>query len=644
MEKMGISKNCRITIGLVQMAIGPDPGKNLIRAANKVKEAARKGAQVICLPELFTTRYFPQSFRSDVSDLAEPVPGPTTELFSGIARDFNVVIIVPLYEKAADCRFYNTAMVIDADGSLYTPYHKVHIPQDPGFYEKGYFFPGDSYPVYTTRYGRIAVLICYDQWFPEAARSVALEGASIIFYPTAIGHPRGRTPEEGDWRDSWEVIQRSHAVANSVHVAAVNRVGWEDDIEFFGGSFVCDAFGKVLVRADKNEKTIITTIDLSMNEYVRDSWGFIRNRRPGTYKKICEPFPKRPLPAAGAGGTPRNRGFLMPAEWELHESVWLSWPHSRVTFPNLEAVEEAYIAFIAAMKGGEQVNLLLRDEVTKKIVRKRLDDAGAGHSHVTFRTTDYADVWIRDYGPTFLVHPALRQNAMVQWNFNAWGGKYDDLLKDGKIPAVINQWLNLPGFNPGVVLEGGSVDVNGRGTIMTTRSCLLNPNRNPSLSEYQIEEILMEYLGGTHVIWLEMGIAGDDTDGHIDDIARFTGPSTVVCAYEERKGDENYHALHENYKILKNATDQNGKPLKVVKLLMPSGVSDGENRYPASYTNFYIGNTTVIVPVFDDRHDRDALRTLQGLFPDRNVTGIDARAMVEGFGTFHCATQQQPVP
>jgi agmatine deiminase len=206
----------------------------------------------------------------------------------------------------------------------------------------------------------------------------------------------------------------------------------------------------------------------------------------------------------------------------------------------------------------------------------------------------------------------------------------------------MNRWLNLPQFVPDIILEGGSIDVNGRGTVLTTRSCLLNPNRNHSLSADEIEEVLREYLGVVKVIWLNAGIVGDDTDGHVDDIARFVSPSTVVCAYEEDPADANYPALQENYEILQQSTDQDNMPLTIVKLPMPAKVCRDDERYPASYTNFYIGNTVVIVPLFSDPNDDVALEIIRGLFPDRNVVGINAREMVEGFGTFHCGTQQQP--
>ncbi len=634
----------QVIVGLIQMSVGPDPEENFNKALARVEQAAQDGAQIICLPELYRTRYFAQGIGVNASPLAEDIPGVSTHAFSGIACRYKVVIIVPLYERSPDGRFYNSAVIIDADGTLHTPYHKVHIPQDPGFFEKGYFYPGSRYQVHTTRYGRIAVLICYDQWFPEAARCVALDGAQIIFYPTAIGHPSSVEPVEGDWHEAWVLIQRGHAVANSIHVAAVNRVGQEANIRFFGGSFICDAFGKIIARCGDSEETIIATLDLSMNSSVRDSWGFFRNRRPDTYGATCTLFPGGDMtfPDIRPGDTPRNRGFHMPAEWEPHECVWLSWPHNKNTFPHLQTVEDAYYEFVRALHTSERVELFVPGAAIHRKIRARLREDGVDLSSVVLHTTEFSDVWIRDYGPTFVINRALKRTAMVRWNFNAWGEKYEDQLRDGKIPEIMNRWLELPQFVPGIVLEGGSVDVNGRGTVLTTRSCLLNPNRNPSLSPDEIGEYLKEYLGIIKIIWLNKGIAGDDTDGHIDDIARFVAPSTVVCAYEDDPADANYAALHENYEILKRSTDQDGTPFTVVKLPMPAAVASGNDRYPATYTNFYIGNTVVIVPVFHDPNDSVAMQILQTMFPGRKVIGIDARALVEGFGTFHCASQQQP--
>ncbi len=296
------------------MAMGPDPDGNIETARQRIVEAARKGAQVICLPELYHTQYFPRHQGSDVTWVAETLPGKSTLVFSDIARDHHVVIIVPVFEKTREGKFCNSAVVINADGKVSEPYRKVHIPQDPGFFEKGYFYPGDQYQVFSTDYGRIAVLICFDQWFPEAARCVALEGADIIFYPTAIGHPGPDEPKEGGWQEAWELIQRSHAIANSVHVAAVNRVGTEDGCKFFGGSFVADAFGRVLARAGDSEEILIVPVDLSMNAEVQDSWGFFRNRRPETYGRIGVPFAGSDgaFPDLRPGDTPGTAGSTCP--------------------------------------------------------------------------------------------------------------------------------------------------------------------------------------------------------------------------------------------------------------------------------------------------------------------------------------------
>jgi agmatine deiminase len=622
----------------------PDSDVNLNRMIEKVQDTAEKGANIICLPELCHTQYFPQYIGRSVKSLAESVSGKFIDAFSDIATRFKVVILLPVFVGSDRNEFSNAVIVIDSDGTCYPPYHKVHIPQDPLFFEKGYFAPGSEYRVYSTQFGKIAPLICYDQWFPEAARSVALSGADIIIYPTAIGDVISSTPVEGEWQDSWETIQRSHAIANSVHVAAVNRVGIEDNIRFFGGSFICDAFGSVLARAGCNEEIIVCQIDLSMNDTIRDSWGFMRNRRPDTYSAVCAPIRGtiKDLAYIIPGDTPRNRGYHMPAEWEPHNAVWLSWPHNTLTFPSLEAVEESYIRFIVEIHRTEPVRLLIPGPVSAARISAFLINAGVSMDQITLFPTSYSDVWIRDYGPTFVVNRGERHVAMVRWIFNAWGDKYDELLADGSVPGFMNQHLKVPVFEPGIILEGGSIDVNGRGTVLTTTACLLNPNRNSSLSREDIENYLFEYLGVVKVIWLHEGITGDDTDGHIDDIARFVGPSTVLCAYEDDPEDENYLPLRENYEILCHETDQDGNPLVVKRLPMPNPVNGEESRYPASYTNFYIGNEVVIVPVFDDPHDEEALSIIRKVFSDRRVVGIDARAMVEGYGTFHCATQQEP--
>jgi len=282
-----------VTVGLIQMAVSEDMNVNLERTVVRIEEAIERGAQIICLQELYNSRYFPQEEQQDVEKYAETIPGKSTGVFAELARKHKVVIIVPLFERALDGRFYNSAVVIDVNGTLLDTYHKVHVPQDPMFYEQDYFALGDlGYKVYNTVYAKFAVLICYDQWFPEAARICTLQGADILFYPTAIGYIKDHTSADGDWHSAWQTVQRGHAIVNGVHVAAVNRVGEEGELEFWGGSFVCDAFGSILAQANnKEEETLIAQVDLSFNKRIKDGWGFLRNRRPDTYKPLTEKHP-----------------------------------------------------------------------------------------------------------------------------------------------------------------------------------------------------------------------------------------------------------------------------------------------------------------------------------------------------------------
>jgi len=279
-----------LKIGLIQTAVSEDLTANLNKTLMRVEEAAKKGVQIVCLQELYRTRYFPQQERQDAGRFAEYIPGESTEAFSALAKKHKIVVIVPLFEKSPNGKFYNSAVAIDADGKLLETYRKIHVPHDPLFYEQNYFELGDlGYRVYDTAYARIGVLICYDQWFPEAARICTLRGADILFYPTAIGYIRGHTSEDGDWRDAWETVQRGHAIANGVHVAAINRVGVEGELEFWGGSFVCDSFGEILAKASGDrEEVLVATVDLSLNKRIRDGWGFLKNRRPDTYKLLTE--------------------------------------------------------------------------------------------------------------------------------------------------------------------------------------------------------------------------------------------------------------------------------------------------------------------------------------------------------------------
>jgi agmatine deiminase len=258
--------------------------ENLSHTLSLCRKAADMGARIICLQELFRTPYFPQQEYGDAAPYAEPVPGETTRKFAEFARCYTVSVIVPLFEKGEDA-YYNSAVVIDERGTIMPPYRKVHIPHDPFFYERNYFAGGDSFRIYTSGPLKFAVLICYDQWFPEAARAVTLMGADVIFYPTAIGWIKGLAdPAEGDWQGAWETVQRGHAISNGVYVAAVNRWGTEGDLTFWGSSFISDSFGNVIARAGSNrDEVVIGDISLDLNEMVRTGWGFLRNRRPELY-------------------------------------------------------------------------------------------------------------------------------------------------------------------------------------------------------------------------------------------------------------------------------------------------------------------------------------------------------------------------
>ena len=342
--------------------------------------------------------------------------------------------------------------------------------------------------------------------------------------------------------------------------------------------------------------------------------------------------------------TPRSLGYAMPAEWSRHRATWLSWPHNRETWPTqLERVREVWLRMIQLLSPQERVCLLVNDEPTRQDVIRRLTNARAALDNVTIFQIPTVDVWMRDYGPTFVIRDSQeRALAFNDCIFNGWGGKYESYEEDEQIAKEIASLLRVPVFNHPVVLEGGSIEVNGLGTCLTTEQCLLNKNRNPHMSRREIEEFLKDSLGVDQVIWLGQGIVGDDTDGHIDDIARFVNPATIVCIVEENSKDTNYSLLQQNLERLQAARDQNGNKLSIVPLPCPGPVYYEGARLPASYANFYIANGVVLVPLFDDPCDVKALGILQELFPDRKVVGLPCTAVVAGLGAIHCVTQQEP--
>jgi predicted amidohydrolase len=274
----------KVTLGLVQMAMSLDKDENLSKALEMIKAAAAKGSQIVCLPELFATRYFPQTEKANLEP--EKIPGATSRFLSSAAKKNHVVLIGgSIYEVEGKNR-YNTSLIYDETGKLLGKYRKVHIPQDESFYEQGYFSPGKMYPVWKTSHGNIGALICFDQWYPEPARIERLEGAQVLFYPTAIGTVSGIEQTEGNWQEAWEAVQRGHAISNSIIVAGVNRTGEEGEMKFWGGSFVYDQFGKLLARAGSKEEVLAVECDLSLGESVEKGWGFLRNRVPSTYSRI----------------------------------------------------------------------------------------------------------------------------------------------------------------------------------------------------------------------------------------------------------------------------------------------------------------------------------------------------------------------
>lgn len=342
--------------------------------------------------------------------------------------------------------------------------------------------------------------------------------------------------------------------------------------------------------------------------------------------------------------TPRSLGYSMPAEWMPHRATWLTWPQNRETWPTqLDTVQEVWIRMMQLLAPNERVILLVNDEATEQDVILRLQKVDAFMTHISILKIPTVDVWMRDYGPTFLTRNAKETPlALNDWVFNGWGGKYKGYEQDDRIAKEIAAHLNVPSFVHPVVLEGGSIEVNGAGTCLTTSQCLLNKNRNPQMSQSEIEQFLKDTLGVSQVIWLGDGIAGDDTDGHIDDIARFVDPRTVVCVLEDNSRDENYVPLQENYERLQGLHDQNGNGLSIVTLPCPAPVVDQGSRLPASYANFYVGNEVVLVPIFDDPNDDKAVGILQEVFPDRRVVGLPCRVVVGGLGAIHCVTQQEP--
>ena len=342
--------------------------------------------------------------------------------------------------------------------------------------------------------------------------------------------------------------------------------------------------------------------------------------------------------------TPKSQGFYFPAEFVHHASTWLSWPHKEASWPGkIETIFPSYVAFIKSLVRFEKVNINVVDAVMQQKATDLLVAAGVDMSNVHFHLHPTNDAWCRDHGPAFLLNrndPSKR--AIVDWNYNAWGNKYPPYDLDDVIPTRIAEKMGLPVFYPGIVMEGGSVDFNGAGTVITSSACLLNENRNPHLNQSEIEQYLMDFYGQDQVLWVDEGIVGDDTDGHIDDTVRFVNEDTVITVIEENKDDENYALLQHNLKQLKAMRLLNGKQLNIVEIPMPDPVIWEEQMLPASYANFYIANQQVIVPTYRSDKDAKVIDIIGQCFPDREIVGIDSTDIIWGLGSFHCLSQQEP--
>lgn len=342
--------------------------------------------------------------------------------------------------------------------------------------------------------------------------------------------------------------------------------------------------------------------------------------------------------------TPQQLGYYFPAEFHPHTATWLSWPHKEASWPGkIHTIFPHYSRFVKHLADSELVRINVANSAMTAFAADHLLRAGVNMDNVEFFQHPTNDAWCRDHGPAFLINPAAAEKkAVVDWNYNAWGGKYPPFDQDDVIPTLIARHYNLPLFNPGIIMEGGSVEFNGKGTILTSTCCLLNENRNSHLNREQVENYLHQYYGAQQVLWVEEGIVGDDTDGHIDDTIRFVNEDTVLTVIETNKNDENYGLLQQNLKQLQQMRLLNGKQLNIVTLPMPDPVVFEDQRLPASYANFYISNKYVIVPTFQCAKDDEALGIIAGCFKDREVVGIDSTDIIWGLGSFHCLSQQEP--
>lgn len=352
---------------------------------------------------------------------------------------------------------------------------------------------------------------------------------------------------------------------------------------------------------------------------------------------------------------PKNLGYKVPAEWEKHSAVWLAWPYDKISFGSLnekdnrmddarlERVEEKFLEVINVLHKNENINLLVLDARMESRVKKMFVSKDIDISKIDFYQVDYADVWLRDYGPIFVFNEETRERAWLKWKYDAYGSKFPDLLKDNDVFLSLKDEIEGKMFKIDFVLEGGSVELDGDGICLTTEECLIEKSRNNEKNKEKVEDILKNNFGVEKIIWLKKGLTNDHTDGHVDDVARFVNKNTILCAYEENKNDPNFKILDENLKILEETTDRNGEKFNILKMPMPHMNYNDGNKAPVSYVNFYIANEVVLVPTFNDPNDEKAIEIIRSCFSNRKIVGIDCRDIIYGGGAIHCITQQEPI-
>ncbi len=357
---------------------------------------------------------------------------------------------------------------------------------------------------------------------------------------------------------------------------------------------------------------------------------------------ITATFGLTDLPTYGLK-TPKELGYYFPAEFAPHEATWLSWPHKEASWPDkIHTIFPYYAQFVKYLALSEKVRINVADEKMKAFAMSYLELANVNLNQVEFFFHPTNDAWCRDHGPAFLLHKTEAKKAIVDWGYNAWGNKYPPYDLDDVVPTLIGKHFGLDVFHPGIVMEGGSVEFNGAGTVMTSTACLLNENRNPHLNQAQIEQFLCDYYGQQQVLWVDEGIVGDDTDGHIDDTVRFVNEDTVITVIESNKEDENFGLLQHNLQQLKAMRLPTGKQLNIIELPMPDLMVWEDQRLPCSYANYYVSNKYVIVPTFRQQKDDVAMQIIQSAHPEREVIGIDSTEIIWGLGSFHCLSQQEP--